>query len=201
VFTRAGGLPERFMLDGRMIMREKLADASFFVPHQIANIEEMGIWCEACEEWTSYGSNAHLGQWFRCVMCGNNWAAEHRNGAVFTRAGGLPQRFMLDGRMIMRENLADVTIIVPHQIATSEEMGIWCEVCEEWTCYGSNAHLGQLFNCVMCGNNWAPEHRIGDVFIRAGALPQRLMLPGKMVMRKKPAVHGDEMAAEGNLQL
>jgi hypothetical protein len=80
------------------------------------------------------------------------------------------------------------------------EMGTWCEECEDWTSYGRNVLLGQLFRCWRCGNNWPAEHLIGDVFNRAGALPQRFMLHGKMVMREKPAVHGAGMAAEGNLQ-
>jgi hypothetical protein len=80
-------------------------------------------------------------------------------------------------------------------------MGIWCEVCKGWTSYGSNAHLGQLFRCPMCGNNWQAEHRKGNEFTRARGLPQRIFQDGQMVVREKSAVHAAEMGAEGNLQL
>jgi hypothetical protein len=158
-------------------------DASpYWVHPPIPKINEMGTWCEICEVWTPYGWNALLGQLIRCWLCGINCPVEHRNGDVFTRAGGLPQRFMLDGRMIMREKLADASIFVPPQIANIDEMGIWCEVCEEWTSYGRNVHLGQLFRCAMCGNHCQAEHRKGNAFKRARGLPQRVFQDGQMVV-------------------
>jgi hypothetical protein len=64
-----------------------------FIHPLIPKINEVGTWCEECEDWTSYGRNALLGKLFRCWRCGNNSPAEHRIGDVFNRAGALPQRF------------------------------------------------------------------------------------------------------------
>jgi hypothetical protein len=90
---------------------------------------------------------------------------------------------------------------VHRPIPKINEMGTWCEECEDWTSYGRAAVLGQLFRCWMCRNDWPAEHRKADMFNRHGDLPQRFMLHGKMVVREKPAVHGAELASEGNLQL